>query len=67
MLDNQGYREKSEVSAKEREAFATYRDECLALPPVSGNDPTAAKTHRTFYVKHFPQLAATMKEMGLDF
>ena len=67
MLDNQGFRPKSEVSAKEREEFAAYREECLALPPVTAEDRGASKVHRTFLVKHYPHLAATLKELKLDY
>jgi hypothetical protein len=65
MLENQGFRPKSELSAQEREAFVAYREECLALPPANSNE--SAKAHRSFWVKHHPQLQKTLDELKLDY
>lgn len=67
MLENKGFQPKSEVSEKERQEFARYREELLALPVVNSKNVGAAKQHRSFFAEHFPQLKKTMKELGLDF
>lgn len=51
MLDNQGFRPKSEVSEKEREEFARYREGLLALCPI--NSMERANALRTFLAQHF--------------
>lgn len=51
MLNNQGYRDKSEVSAAERERHDAYRKELLALPPI--NSMENANKLRHFLAQHF--------------
>lgn len=64
-LNNQGYKPKSEVSAKEREEFDQYRKELLALPPANSNEN--ATKHRAFLVKHYPFAEAHFKLLNLPY
>jgi hypothetical protein len=65
MLDNQGFREKSEVSEKERVEFAAYRAELEAVLPINSNE--AAMKLRGVLAKYYPQLIPTMKELKLKY
>ncbi len=65
MLNNQGFREKSEVSAQEREVFEAYKVDLAAVLPVNSNE--AAKRLRGVLAKYYPQLIPTMKEMKLSY
>lgn len=65
MLDNQGYREKSEVSAQERVEFAAYREALLSLVPVNTNE----KRHelRALIARTFPDTKPIFAELRLTF
>lgn len=65
MLDNQGYRPKSEVSASEREQHEAYRKELLAMPPI--NSMERANNLRSFLVKHFECAEKHFKELKLPY
>lgn len=65
MLDNQGYRDKSEVSAAERERHEAYRKELLAMPPI--NSMERANKLRTFLVRHFECAEKHFQELKLPY
>lgn len=65
MIDNQGFRPKSTVSAKEREEFENYRSELLALPPANCME-NAAKI-RAFWAKWLPGSVSHFEFLGLKF
>ncbi len=65
MLDNQGFRPKSEISEKERVDFAIYRNELLALPPA--NSVENAIRIRAFWAKWLPVSVSYFKALKLKY
>lgn len=45
--------------------FVAYKEALILLPPSNSN--ANAKLHRTLLVKHYPQHAALLESLGLDF
>lgn len=65
MIDNQGFRPKSEISAQERAGFESYRAELLALPPANCEE-NAIKI-RAFWAKHLPSTRDHFDQLGLEY